>query len=64
MNEARRRERARDEAVASTRLEGLEVGSQTREDLDSYARGEMSLDEMEKRVLARYSRHQSSLGHE
>lgn len=50
-----RRKRARDEAIASARLEGEELSVQVQEDLDSYVRGEVTLEEIEKRTLARYS---------
>ncbi|RCV49116.1 antitoxin VbhA family protein [Marinitenerispora sediminis] len=53
--ERRQREYVRDEAIASARLEGEEVGSETSADLEAYVRGELTLDEVEARTLARYS---------
>lgn len=41
-------------AIANERLEGLEVSPETRELLDGYIVGEMTADEVAKKVYQRY----------
>lgn len=56
------RKRARDEAIASARLEGEQISPQAQEDLDAYVRGEITLEEVRSRTLKRYSSSKNGMG--